>query len=99
MIDLLISALSSRLKAFAEMSSRFGVLRLIDQLGADEVILAATKLVDTYPTDFGDGLDDEMIQFRMFVELLRDEKEDRCSIESFMYNLACFLIFSLMSFE
>ena len=47
MIDLLIAALSSRLKAYGEISNRFGVLRLLDQLSADEVRLAATKLVDT----------------------------------------------------
>ena len=46
-IDLLIAALSSRLKAYGEISNRFGVLRLLDQLSADEVRLAATKLVDT----------------------------------------------------
>ena len=28
-----------------------------------------------------------MIQFREFVELLRDEKEDRRSIENFMYKI------------
>lgn len=84
-IDLLISALSSRLKAY--ISSRFGFLRLLDQLSADEVGLAATKLVDTYPTDFEDGLGDEIIQFQHCVELLRNEKEDRCSIENFMYKI------------
>ena len=52
-------------------SSRFGFLRLLDQLSADKVGLAATKLVDTYPTDFEDGLGDEIIQFREFAELLR----------------------------
>ena len=88
-IDLLISALSSRLKAYDEISSRFGFLRLLDQLSrpTDEVGLAATKLVDTYPTDFEDGLGDEIIQFQQCVELLRNEKEDRCSIENFMYKI------------
>jgi hypothetical protein len=87
MIDLMISASSSRLKAYGEMSSCFGFLRLLDQLSVDKVRLAETKLVDTYATDFEDGLGDEMIQLREFVELLRDEKEDRCSIENFMYKI------------
>jgi hypothetical protein len=86
-IDLLIAATSSRLKAYREIRNRFGVLSLLDQLSADEVRFAATKLFDTYPTDFEYGFGDEMIQFREFVELLRDEKQDRCSIEKFMYEI------------
>jgi len=56
-------------------------------LSIDDINKHAQNLVQMYPTDLEECLGSELIQFRTFVELFMDEKENDCSLERFMYKI------------
>jgi hypothetical protein len=62
-IDMLVSALSTRVSAYKEICDRFGFLHHIDKLTTEELRTAAKNLVDIYSSDIEDTLGDELNQF------------------------------------
>ena len=62
-IDLLCSALKTRIEAYQHVHSLFGFLNDLCGLDSDNILRAATNLVKAYPNDFEESLGPELIQF------------------------------------
>jgi hypothetical protein len=74
-IDMLMSALSTRVSTYKEICYRFGFLQHIDKLNTDELRTAAKNLADIYSSDIEDTLGDELIQFMQLMTLFGDDKK------------------------
>jgi hypothetical protein len=85
-IDMLLSALSTRVSAYKEICDRFGFLQHIDKLSTEELRTAAKNLVGIYSSDIEDTLGDELIQFLPLMALFGDDKKQG-SIEQWMYTM------------
>lgn len=87
-IDMLVSALSTRVSAYKEICDRFGFLHHIDKLTTEELRTAAKNLVDIYSSDIEDTLGDELNQFLPLMALLGEDKKPlQGSIEQWMYTM------------
>ena len=70
--------------------SRFGCLRKLDVLSSQEILTAASNLVEVYilyKDDLDVSLGNELVQFADFVDAFKDEQADDVSREHFMYQL------------
>ena len=76
-----------RLGAYELISSRFGFLRKLHVLSSQELLAAASNLVEVYKDDLDACLGNELVQFVDFVETFKDEKAQDVSREHFMYQL------------
>ena len=70
-----------RLGAYELISSRFGFLRKLHVLSSQELLAAASNLVEVYKDDLDACLGNELVQFVDFVETFKDEKL-KTSLES-----------------
>ncbi|XP_041366776.1 zinc finger MYM-type protein 1-like [Gigantopelta aegis] len=69
-IDSLISALKKRLKAYEEISNKFGFLRNLGSMSEEQRSKLAMALINKYPNDLEASLANELLQF---VALLNTE--------------------------
>src|SRR6218665_2555580 len=70
--------------------SRFGCLRKLDVLSSQEILTAASNLVEVYilyKDDLDVSIGNELVQFADFVDAFKDEQADDVSREHFMYQL------------
>jgi hypothetical protein len=79
--------LEHRLSAYELISSRFGCLRKLDVLSSQEILTAASNLVEVYKDDLDVCLGNELVQFADFVDAFTDEQAEDVSRENFMYQL------------
>ena len=79
--------LEHRLRAYELISSWFGFLRKLDVLSSQEILTAASDLVDVYNDDLDVCLGNELVQFADFVNVFKDEQAEDVSRENFMYQL------------
>lgn len=86
-IDQFVTALEHRLSAYELISSRFGCLRKLDVLSSQEILTAASNLVEVYKDDLDVCLGNELVQFADFVDAFTDEQAEDVSRENFMYQL------------
>ena len=86
-IDRFITALEHRLCAYETISSRFGCLRKLDELSSQEILTAASNLVEVYEGDLDACLGNELVQFADFVNAYQEEQGEDVSRENFMYHL------------
>ena len=86
-IDQFIAALEQRLGAYELISSRFGFLRKLDVLSQEEIMAAASNLVEVYKDDLDKCLGNEFVQFTDFVDAFKDEQGEDVAREIFMYKL------------
>ena len=66
-IDNLDAELQKRLSAYTNIAGRFGFLRKLADLPAEEVAKSAKSLQESFPTDLEDSLCDELLQFSGFL--------------------------------
>ena len=66
-IDVLLAELDKRKRAYKEVADRFGFLHNLKELSDNDIQAAARKLVETYVLDLDDGLGNELIQFKSFL--------------------------------
>jgi hypothetical protein len=85
-IDMLMSALSTRVSAYKGVCDRFGFLQQVNKRSIEELRTAANNLVGIYSSDIEDSLGDELIQFIELVKLVREDKKEG-SIERWMYTM------------
>ena len=62
-IDQFSMNLEQRLRAYELLSCRFNFLRKLDVLSADEILAAASNLVEVYKDDLDSCLGNELVQF------------------------------------
>lgn len=89
-IDQFSMNLEQRLRAYELLSCRFNFLRKLDVLSADEILAAASNLVEVYKDDLDSCLGNELVQFAAFVDVFKDEQHALSadvSHEQFMYQL------------
>ena len=86
-IDRFITALEHRLCVYETISSRFGCLRKLDELSSQEILTAASNLVEVYEGDLDACLGNELVQFADFVNAYQEEQGEDVSRENFMYHL------------
>ena len=79
--------LEHRLRAYELISSRFGFLRKLDVLSSQEILTAASDLVDVYNDDLDVCLGNELVQFADFVNAFKDEQAEDGSRKNYMYQL------------
>ena len=66
-IDSIDAELRKRLGAYSTVAARFGFLRTLKDLFAEEVIKSAKILQEAYPNDLEASLSDELLQFSAFL--------------------------------
>ena len=66
-IDSINSELQKRLAAFANITAKFGSLRMLKDLTHVQVVEYAENLQMAYPTDLEASLPDELLQFSSFL--------------------------------
>ena len=76
-----------RLGAYKLISSRFGFLRKLCELSTQELLAAASNLVEVYKDDLDACLENDLVQFVDFVDTFKDEQAQGVSRENFMYSL------------
>jgi len=86
-IDRFITALEHRLCVYETISSRFGCLRKLDEFSSQEILTAASNLVEVYEGDLDACLGNELVQFADFVNAYQEEQGEDVSRENFMYHL------------
>ena len=86
-IDRFVTALEHRLCAYETISSRFGCLRKLDELSSQEILTAASNLVEVYEGELDACLGNELVQFADFVNAYQEEQGEDVSRENFMYHL------------
>jgi hypothetical protein len=86
-IDRFITALEHRLCVYETISSRFGCLRNLDEFSSQEILTAASNLVEVYEGDLDACLGNELVQFADFVNAYQEEQGEDVSRENFMYHL------------
>ena len=86
-IDRFITALVHRLCAYETISSRFGCLRKLVELPSQEILTAASNLIEVYEGDLDACLGNELVQFADFVNAYQEEQGEDVSRENFMYHL------------
>ena len=88
LIDMLLSALQTRVSAYSEVSQKFGFLSKLESLNEKEIRRHSLNLVGAYADDLEDSLAEELIQFRSLlissVELF--DNDQACSNELNMYK-------------
>ena len=84
---MLLSSLANRISAYKDICNRFEFQRQLATLSIDDINKHAQNLVQMYPTNLEECFGRELIQFRTFVKLFMNEKEDDCSLERFMYMI------------
>ena len=80
-IDQFSTSLEHRLRAYQLISSRFGCLRQLDVLSSQEILTAASTLVEVYNDDLDVCLGNELVQFAEFVNAYKDEQGEDVSKE------------------
>ena len=66
-MDSINSELQKRLAAFANITAKFGSLRMLKDLTHVQVVEYAENLQMAYPTDLEVSLPDELLQFSSFL--------------------------------
>ena len=69
-VDRLLTALSKRQTAYMKLKDIFGFLRHLPTLTAEEIRAGASKLIEAYPEDVENEVEEELIQFS---ELLKTD--------------------------
>ena len=80
-IDRFITALEHRLCVYKTISSRFGCLRKLDEFSSQEILTAASNLVEVYEGDLDACLGNELVQFADFVNAYQEEQGEDVSRE------------------
>ena len=84
---MLLSALSTRINAYADVCQRFGFLKQMGNLSDYDIRSAAMNLTEIYSDELDICLGDEIIQFRQVVTLFEDTRKADDGSERFMYNI------------
>ena len=66
---------------------RFSFLQKLDVLSSQDILTAASNLVDIYKDDLEACLGNELVQFASFVDEFKAERAAGVSRENFMYHL------------
>ena len=86
-IDVFLSSLEKRTKAYEGIAQKFGFFRNITKMNKKDLKAAAQRLVAAYPSDLDHSFDSEIIQFSAFVQYYINEEPKKVSFEQFCYNL------------
>ena len=84
-VDQFIISLHQWLHAYEGMSSRFSFLQKLDVLSSQDILTAASNLVDIYKDDLEACLGSDLVQFAPFVDAFKAERAAGVSRENFMY--------------
>jgi hypothetical protein len=86
-IDQFVINLQQRLNAYEVVSSRFSFLHKLDELPSQDILTAASNLVDIYKDDLDASLGNELVQFAQFFDAFKGEQAADVSKENLMYRL------------
>jgi uncharacterized protein YecA (UPF0149 family) len=86
-IDLLISALTTRVSAYQDVCDCFELLQQLDKLSTEELRTAANNQVEIYSSDIESSLGDEFTQFTPLSRLFHEDKKDEMSTEQWMFTM------------
>jgi hypothetical protein len=75
------------LNAYEVVSSRFSFLHKLDELPSQDILTAASNLVDIYKDDLDASLGNELVQFAQFFDAFKGEQAADVSKENLMYRL------------
>ncbi|KYN22652.1 Zinc finger MYM-type protein 1, partial [Trachymyrmex cornetzi] len=79
-LDTSISELKRRSKAYSHLQEKFGFLNYFLTLNSNEIIAAASKLVENYLEDLED-LCDECLHFNKYLQIVHEESKDFIAIQ------------------
>lgn len=86
-IDQLSVSLTERLHAYDTVRARFGFLNRLEDMDATNLYTTAEELVKVYKDDLEPSLGNELVQFRSFVNLYKNDYQKDQSKELFYYKL------------
>ena len=86
-IDVFLSSLEKRTKAYEDIAQKFGFFRNITKMNKKDLKAAAQRLVAAYSSDLDHPFDSEIIKFLAFVQYYINEEPKKVSFEQFCYNL------------
>ena len=86
-IDQFVCSLEQRLSAYEQICSRFSFMGRLENLNISEIQDALDNLVSINKDDIEDNLGIEMVQFVEFYKVFKESRDEKISIQQFMYKL------------